>query len=121
MPVLAAFATAQAFFESAGFASPVFLATNNCIGYKYIPGSHWQVGRSPGKSTENDYYASYASVNACANELANWLKRRNVFGAVDNLMAYVHNLWKCGYFGCPEAQYLKGCEEYLAYVAAIKQ
>lgn len=116
---LAVCALCQADFESDGFSSSVFLQTNNCIGYKYVPGSRWQSGHSPKASTEGDYYAKYESVEKCAGELANWIFRRGrLFKDLGSLAEYVHKLKQCGYFGSAEALYLRGCERF--YPTAYK-
>jgi hypothetical protein len=117
MIALPGYGLAQSCFESAKnnipFSSPVFLETNNAIGYKYVKGSHWQSGHSPHKSTEGDYYAAYHSVEDCAGELADWLNRREkLFSLVNNLADYVHAMRVSGYFGCPEHQYLAGLTAY---------
>lgn len=113
VPFLAECVRAQSFFESDSFTSRVFLQTNNCIGYKFVPGSRWQVGASPHRSTESDYYAAYADIQHCAGELANWLFRRgNLFKNLTDIKDYVHKLKLCGYFGSPELQYLKGLTGY---------
>lgn len=113
--MLADCAGAQSCFESDNFTSRVFKETNNCIGYKYFPGSDWQAGKSAHPSTEGDPYASYISVDNCARELAHWIgRRKNVFQFVSTLKDYVHALSVFTYYGCPEAQYFKGCSRYFA-------
>ena len=112
---LADYATAQAQFESENFSSPVFRETMNAIGYKHVPGSRWQCGRSAHPSTEGDYYAAYKTLGDCARELANWIyRRREWFAQVVGLPAYVALMKQCGYFGCPEAQYLHGLMGYFS-------
>ena len=78
-------ALAQAQVESADFSSSVFRNYNNAIGYKYYPGSIWQLSAG-GMSPEGDRYAEYATVEDSARELADWIHRRaSSFAGIDSV------------------------------------
>jgi hypothetical protein len=103
---------AQSQHETANYSSNVFKKNNNAFGYKRYNGSSYQLG-SGLRSTEGDSYASYASVQDSAQEVAAWLgRRKSSFVGVASVEQYVFNLKKAGYFGDKESNYLAGVKKY---------
>jgi uncharacterized FlgJ-related protein len=109
---------AQARFESADYTSNVYKKNNNLFGYKFVgqagatrgseaPKSEW-----PNANTKG-YYAKYTSVENSANEVINWLFRRQQEGKflVNQLTTagkYAAGLKAGNYYGSSAAEYGNG-------------
>lgn len=111
---LASYMVAQSQHETGNYTSDVFKRNNNAFGYKYYPGSSYQLGSGKG-SPEGDSYANYASVSDSALEVAAWIGRRKTqFINVKSVDEYVSVLKKDGYFGDSLSNYLSDVKKYLA-------
>lgn len=84
-PTVANLLVAQARLESADYNSNVFKQNTNAFGYKFVgqagatrgteaPKSEWPSPNKPG------YYAKYKTIEDSANEVINWLFRRQQEG-----------------------------------------
>jgi len=117
-PTVANLLVAQARFESADYTSNVYKKNNNLFGYKFVgqagatrgseaPKSEW-----PNANTKG-YYAKYTSVENSANEVINWLFRRQQEGKflVNQLTTagkYAAGLKAGNYYGSSAAEYGNG-------------
>lgn len=117
-PALADLIEAQSKHETANYSSNAFLKNNNCFGYKFVSGSHYQVGAGI-KSTEKDPYAAYATIEDSVDELCAWVNRRQIQGkfpkdlsTIQTPIEYATLLKNCGYFGDPLQNYVSGLTHY---------
>lgn len=117
-PTFANLLTAQARFESADYTSNVYKQNNNLFGYKFVgqagatrgtvaPKSEWPNANTP------SYYAKYKSVEDSANEVINWLLRREKEGKflIKDLTTagkYAAALKSGNYYGSSAADYGNG-------------
>lgn len=115
---LANLIAAQARLESADFTSNVFKQNNNAFGYKYAGQSGATAGTPAPKSewaspSKPQYYAKYKSVADSANELINWLYRREkegkfIVAQLQTPAQYANALKLGGYYGSSAASYTNG-------------
>lgn len=106
-PGLAAFATAAAGHETAGFSSLIFLLNNNAFGMKYA-------GQALARGEKNGY-AYYSSLEDSIKDFIKWynVKRGSVLSFplfINGLDKFVRFLKVNSYFEADENQYLKGCQ-----------
>jgi len=117
-PTVANLLIAQARLESADYNSNVFKQNTNAFGYKFVgqsgatrgtvaPKSEWPNANTPG------YYAKYKTVSDSANEVINWLFRRQQEGKflVNQLTTagkYASGLKAGNYYGSSAADYGNG-------------
>ena len=112
--LLAKFMVVQSQHETGNYTSHVFKSNNNAFGYKFYPGSAYQLAGGV-KSPEGDPYAAYASVSDSAREVAAWIgRRKDKFVTVKTVDQYVHTVKQAGYFGDKESNYLADVKRYLA-------
>ena len=118
LPSVANLLAAQARLESADYTSNVFKQNTNAFGYKFVgqsgatrgtvaPRSEWSNANTPG------YYAKYRSIEDSANEVINWLFRRQQEGKflVNDLTTagkYAAGLKAGNYYGESAANYSNG-------------
>ena len=106
--VLARLAVAQSKHETGNYTSAVFKNNNNAFGYKYYPGSDWQL-KAGTLSPEGNSYAKYSSVENSANEIAAYINRRKtLFSFVNDADSYARVLKTEGYYGDSLANYSRG-------------
>ena len=109
---------AQARYESNDYKSNVFKQNNNLFGYKYVGQANATAG-TPAPRSEwtnsnvTQYYAKYKSVEDSANEVINWLYRRENEGKfkVSDLITadkYAAALKSGGYYGQTAYEYAQG-------------
>ncbi|UAY54789.1 glucosaminidase domain-containing protein [Arachidicoccus terrestris] len=109
---LASFMVAQSRYESANYTSHVFKANNNAFGYKYYGASDYQLGQGI-ISNEGNPYADYSTIDNSAEEVADWLGRRQSdFENVNTLLGYAEALKKNDYYGETAVQYAAGLAVY---------
>jgi Mannosyl-glycoprotein endo-beta-N-acetylglucosaminidase len=102
-PALAVLVTAQSGHETGGWSSHVYLTDNNAFGYGYTGSS----------------YKQYSSVEASADDLADYLARREndgSFPALDTITdpdQYATLLKSAGYYTDSESNYQAGIMNYL--------
>jgi len=116
---LAILIVAQSRHETDDYSSHAFLKNNNCFGYKYVPGAHWQAG--PGiTSSEKAPYAMYTSIENSVHEICAWILRRRHDGrfppdlaTITSPIRYATLLKRCMYFGDPVENYIHGLTTYL--------
>jgi uncharacterized FlgJ-related protein len=108
---------AQAMHESANFTSNVFKACNNAFGYKFVGQSR---ATACSISPEGDAYAKYTSLADSAEEIIDWIKRRQKEGifpanlaVITTAAEYARLLKKAGYYGAPEALYANALDRHL--------
>ena len=117
-PTVANLLVAQARLESGDYTSNVFKQNNNLFGYKFVnqpgatrgtiaPQSEWP------SATVKGYYAKYDSIENSANEVINWLFRREKEGKfiVNQLTTagkYAAGLKAGNYYGESAADYGNG-------------
>lgn len=111
---------AQAMHETDSFSSHAFINNNNCFGYKYVKGAHWQDGQGI-TSSEGDHYAHYIDIQASVHELTSWIKRRqkeHKFPAdlteIKTPTDYATLLKICEYFGDTLQHYIDGLTYFLS-------
>jgi hypothetical protein len=116
---------AQARFETNNYQSSSFINCNNCFGYKYV-GQNLSTGPCL-KSTENDYYAGYSTIQDSTHELTQWIKRRQNDGSFpDNLSSitspaqYANLLKSAGYYGGPVQDYNNGLAYWVNQLPALQ-
>lgn len=92
-------------FETNNFTSNVFKNNNNAFGYKYFPGSAYQIGRgtaAPQTGGDSGSYGRYATVADSAKEVADWIGRgQAAFKNVKTIPDFVQALK----FGRPGYEY----------------
>ena len=103
--IQAMFVTAQAAHETANFTSPVFLASNNCFGFKYI-GHALEVGEYNG-------YGKYDSVADCVTRYRDYYKKRSWPDPFSNVQQFVSSLKAAKYFEAPYDEYLRGVNHFM--------
>ena len=117
-PTVANLLAAQARLESADYTSNVFKQNTNAFGYKFVgqagatkgtvaPRNEWPNANTPG------YYAKYKSIADSANEVINWLFRRQQEGKflVNSLTTagkYAAGLKAGNYYGDSASNYANG-------------
>lgn len=109
---------AQARYESNDYKSDVFKQNNNLFGYKFVGQPNATAGTlAPRREWTNpsrpQYYAKYANVGDSANEVINWLYRRENEGKfkVSDLTTaekYADALKKGNYYGQSSYEYAMG-------------
>jgi len=109
---------AQARYESNDYKSNVFKQNNNLFGYKFVGQANATKGTVAPKSewvnpSIPQYYAKYANVGDSANEVINWLYRRENEGKfkVSDLTTaekYAEALKKGNYYGQSSYEYAMG-------------
>jgi hypothetical protein len=108
---------AQSAHETNNYTSDVFLHCNNAFGYKWV-NQRYALGPCL-QSPEGDYYASYASIQQSAQEIAAWIYRRVADGTfpqdlnmIQTPTQYAGYLLNAGYFTDSLANYVTGLTRY---------
>ena len=116
---LCALIEAQSKHETDDYSSNAFVKDNNCFGYKYVSGAHWQLSTGI-TSSEGDPYARYASIQNSVHEICDWIKRRQKehkfpfdLTTVSTPETYAILLKNCGYYGDTTANYIAGITHFL--------
>lgn len=116
-PMNAAFAAHQVFYETNGLTSRLAVEDKNMSGIKYVGQKGAVKGR---KSPEGNYYASYPSYQAWANDFARILKLKPAYPYKSiNLRDYVRRLAANHYFTANEDQYFNNLQASMNKYAKI--